>query len=142
MDNEGHEDLRLITAFQNELHSIFTKERQFPVILIAISGNKEPKAMIQRLFLETMKFMPPDQNERYEILKWLHLKESMSEQIYNKKMENIPLCGVDQADKYFKELITDDRQSMLNIVANKTQGFLYGDLILLYKNSVTQSKLH
>lgn len=97
--------------------------------------------MIQRLFLETIKFLPSDQNERYEILKWLHLKETMSEQILNRKIENIPLCDVNQSDKYFKELVDDDRQNILSTVATKTQGFLYGDLILLYENSVRQSKL-
>lgn len=111
------------------------------MILIAISSNKEPKPMIQRLFLETIKFLPPDQNERFEILKWLHLKETMSEQIFKHKIESIQLCDVKQSAKYFKEIINDDRQSILNTVATKTQGFLYGDLILLYENSVRQSKL-
>ncbi|XP_037048405.1 peroxisome assembly factor 2 isoform X3 [Bradysia coprophila] len=141
VDNEGHEDLRLITAFQNELHNLFAKERQFPVILIAISSTNEPKPIIQRLFLETIKFIPPEQNERYEILKWLHLKESTAEQIFEQKIENIPLCDVNQSDKYFKRFINDDLQNTLHTVANKTQGFLYGDLILLYQNTVRQSKL-
>lgn len=141
VDNEGHEDLRLMTAFQNEIHCLFAKERVFPVILIAISSDREPKAMIQRLFLETIKFLPPDQSERYEILKWLHIKEIMSEQICNNKIENIPLCDVNQTEKYFKEITNDVTDDMLNTVATKTQGFLYGDLILLYENSVRQSKL-
>lgn len=130
-----------MTAFQNELHSLFTKERMFPVILIAISSDREPKAMIQRLFLETIKFLPPDQNERYEILKWLHMKDIMSEEICNHKIDNIPLCDVKQTNKYLKKLTNDAVEDMLNTVATKTQGFLYGDLILLYENSVRQSKL-
>lgn len=97
--------------------------------------------MIQRLFLETIKFVPSDQHERYEILKWLHLKQTMSERILNHKIKSIPLCDVNQSDKYFKELLNDDRQNILNAVATKTQGFLYGDLILLYENSVRLSKL-
>lgn len=97
--------------------------------------------MIQRLFLETIKFVSSDQHERYEILKWLHLKQTMSERILNHKIKSIPLCDVNQSDKYFKELLNDDRQNILNAVATKTQGFLYGDLILLYENSVRLSKL-
>lgn len=97
--------------------------------------------MIQRLFVETVKFLPPDQSGRYEILKWLHFKESMSDRICNHKIENIPLCDVNQSDKYFMETIADDRQNTLHLVATKTQGFLFGDLILLYQNSVRQSKL-
>lgn len=141
MDNEGREDLRLITAFQNELHSLFSKERLFPIILIAISSNREPKAMIQRLFLETINILPPDQNERYEILRWLHSKETMTQDIFNHKIENIPLCDVNQSENYFKKLINGDIDDILSSVATKTQGFLYGDLILLYENSVRQSKL-
>lgn len=97
--------------------------------------------MIQRLFVETIKFLPPEQNERFEILKWLHFKESMSEQILNRKIDNIPLCDVNQSDQHFEEVINDDRQNTLNMVATKTQGFLYGDLILLHENSVRQSKM-
>lgn len=141
VDNEGHEDLRLMTAFQNDIHALFTKERLFPVILIAISSNKEPRPMIQRLFLETIKFLPPDQNERYKLLKWLQIKETMAELIFNHKIENIPLCDVNQSGKYFKELVNDSIEDILNTVATKTQGFLYGDLTLLYENSVRQSKL-
>lgn len=95
--------------------------------------------MIQRLFLENIKVLPPNQDERFEILKWLHIKETMSEQIFSHNIENIPLCDVKQSDNFFKEII--DRQNILNVVATKTQGFLYGDLILLYENSVRQAKL-
>lgn len=97
--------------------------------------------MIQRLFLETIKFLPSDQNERYETLKWLHLKEAMSERLCNQKIDNIPMCDVNHLDKYCGELLNAEGQHILSTVAAKTQGFLYGDLILLYENSVRQSKL-
>lgn len=97
--------------------------------------------MIQRLFLESIKFLPPEQNQRYDLLKWLHLKESMSERIFNRKIETVPLCDASQSDRFFGEWLNDESQSVLHTVANKTQGFLYGDLILLYENSVRQAKL-
>lgn len=82
VDNEGREDLRILTLFQTEVHNLFTKERSYPVILIAVANGKVLPP-IQSQFLETITIDTPDKNERFNHLQWLWHKEVIIQEIFN-----------------------------------------------------------
>lgn len=51
VDNDGREDLRVLTMFQSELHNLFSKDRTYAVIVIAIANGTISKPIIQSQFL-------------------------------------------------------------------------------------------
>lgn len=142
VDNEGREDVRILTMFQKELHTLFAKDRTYPIVLIALSNNKNLKPIIQSQFLEAIALEPPNTNERFNNLQWLLHKEIITQQIFNSQHDvdnNIPLwngrsmkMAKYQLARYYK---CARNLNVLQQVADKTQGFLFGDLKLLFDNS-------
>lgn len=124
--------------FETEMHNLYAKERTFPVIVIAVTSEKETKPLIQRLFLETIRVEPPTKDERFDTLQWLHRSETISEAIYSHQIQKVPFCDLlNISDNQFA---FSSLHETLKIVADKTPGFLHGDLRLLYDNSSRQMK--
>lgn len=142
VDNEGREDLRIISTFQTEILELFAKKHLFPVIIVALSNQREVPSPIQRIFLETIKVLPPTKDERIEILKWLEEVESSNNEILNGNFDEIPLISIDSKTikrKLRKSIVKDF--NLLEKIGHKTQGFVFGDLKLLFENSVKEMKL-
>lgn len=145
VDNEGREDVRILTMFQKELHTLFAKQRTYPIALIALSNKKNLKPIIQSQFLETISLEPPNKNERFNSLQWMLHREIIMQELFNsqRSAENdIPLWNGRsmkvaklQIARYYKCARNLD---VLQEVADKTQGFLFGDLKLLFENSTKE----
>lgn len=109
VDNEGHEDLRILAAFQAELHALFSRNYAYPVIIIALANEKDSsKPRLNSMFLDVIRFLPPTASERHQLLRWIARKESI---------------GLPSAQ--------------LKKIADQTQGFILGDLKLLCAKAVS-----
>lgn len=94
VDNEGREDVRVLTMFQKELHSLFAKERTYPIVLIALANSKIMKPIIQSQFLETISLDAPNKHERFNNLQWLFHREIIMQELHNSERvdcSDIPL---------------------------------------------------
>lgn len=145
LDNEGREDLRMLTLFQKELHGLMAKERSYPIILVAIANGTISKPMIQGQFLETITIEAPEKDERFNHLQWLFHQEILMQEIFNGERDDddytdIPLWNgrTMQAAKFHLPRHLKYANKALNIlesVAGQTQGFQFSDLKLLFDNS-------
>lgn len=140
MDNEGREDPRAIAMLEAELHNLFVvNKHQFPVIVVGVSNQKETKPLLQRIFLETIRVEPLDKEQRFTCLRWLHLTSRIMEDLHSQRISAVPLCAL-KNDSMLADMLTDVGD-ILVAVADKTPGFFYGDLKLLYSNSFMRMKI-
>lgn len=136
--------MRLLAAFQMQTQELFSHNRKHPVVIVALTSDKQIKPMIQRMFLETIRIEMPSKDERYEILKWLHKKELFKNQIFNvRDLKQLPLYELEMQERYLNRWQTDwqGTKKILLEVADKTQGFLLGDLQLLHNNAIRQQRV-
>lgn len=139
VDNEGREDPRAIAMFEAELHNLFVvNQHQFPVIVVGVSNQKETKPLVQRIFLETIRVEPLDKLQRLACLRWMHITNRMTEALHKQSISTVPLCGLHNSTTVDS---LNDINEVLVAVADKTPGFFYGDLKLLYNNSVRRMKI-
>lgn len=95
--------------------------------------------MIHRMFLELIKVETPSKQERYAILKWLHKQDIFKNKIFNSgDIENVPLYPLEEQERFLPKLYRHwlATKLVLQEVADKTQGFLLGDLKRLHGNAV------
>lgn len=122
-----------------QIQELFAHDRKHPIVIVALTNEKFLKPMIQRLFLEVIYLETPSKDERYKILCWLHTREIFNDTIFNKKeISSLPLFSLAQRDRYMTQISEKwtDVKSILREVADKSQGFLLGDLEMLYENAV------
>lgn len=132
-----------MAAFQVQTQELFTHNRKHPVVIVALTSEKHIKPMIQRMFLEVIPLEMPSKDERYEILKWLHKKELFKNTVFNlRDLDNLPLYELEMQERYLCKLQTNwqNTKRVLREVADKSQGFLLGDLQLLHNNAVRQKR--
>lgn len=136
MDNEGREDARIISMIQTELQRIYSQKQNHPIIIIALT-NEIKNTNIQRLFLETIELKTPTKNEREDFLHWFYNEYFIANEINTENV--IKLINANWknnlifANQNNKELLP-----MLKTIAKNSQGFLYGDLKLLFDNCMKE----
>lgn len=145
VDNEGREDVRVLTMFQKELHNLFAQQRTYPIVLLALSNKSSLKPIIQRQFLETISIDAPSKGDRFNHLQWLLHKDIIMQELFNSSRDvdnDLPLwngrsmrSAKSQLARYYRCARNMD---ILQEVADKTQGFLFGDLKLLFQNAVKE----
>lgn len=121
-----------------QVQELFTHDRKHPIVVVALTNEKHLKPMIQRLFLEVIYLETLNKEERYDILRWLHIKEVVNHHIFNlKKLDSLPILPWEQQDAYMYRMCPNwsSIKEVLREVADKTQGFLLGDLQLLHENA-------
>lgn len=95
------------------------------------------------MFLEVIRIEMPNKDERYDILKWLHKKELFKNEVFNlRALDTLPLYVLGMQERFLPKLQKNwlNTKKVLKEVADKTQGFLLGDLQLLHNNAVRQQR--
>lgn len=132
---EGHEDDRIVNFFVEEIEKLFSNHTfEYPILVVALVNghNNQPNtAKINSLFLESILIEQPAKEDRLKTLLWLHQREKLDRKCYeikNGKLENY-------VDFRVHEIAQNDRK-ILEKAAEQTQGFIHGDLVLLYERFV------
>lgn len=122
-----------------QVQELFTKDRKHPVVVVALTSDRHLKPMIQSLFLEIISIEMPSKEERFDILRWMHIRETFNDIIHNQKaIDRLPLFSRENQSQFMSRISPNWRKTLdvLQEVASKSQGFLLGDLQLLYDNAV------
>lgn len=133
-NNEGHEDERVISFFKAELEKLFVKHSfDNPIIIVAMVNSSQPlkSHKLNALFLETISLQPMEKEERFRCLLWLHQREHFDRMCFaikTSKMENYINIHVQNVAASVAEVLQN--------VAAATQGFILGDLRVLYQKSI------
>lgn len=133
-NNEGHEDDRVIDFFKAELDKLFMKSSlENPIIIVGMVNSNQPlkSRKLNELFLETIIIEPLEQQERFKSLVWYHQRELYDRMCFAIKTKKL--------DNYINLQTLKMNQNDLNIlhtVAEQTQGFILGDLKILYQRSI------
>lgn len=67
---EGQKDERTITAFEKEISRLYSKNLNYPIIIIATSDGSEIPGELHRVFTETINLENLNNYKRVNILKW------------------------------------------------------------------------
>lgn len=135
-NNEGHEDERVINFFKLEIDKLFSRNAfENPIIIVAMVNSNQPlkSQRLNELFLETITIKPLEKEERFKNLLWYHQREVFDRMCYafkTKKIDNyinIRTMNFDENDL-----------KVLQFMSEQTQGFLLGDLRLLYQRSINE----
>lgn len=135
-NNEGHEDERVINFFKTELDKLFTKQSfDNPIVIVALVNSNQPLKCqkLSGLFLETIVVQPFEKEDRFRCLLWYHQRELFDRLCYGIKMskiENYVTIRVQNIDP--------NDIDVLRKVAEQTQGFILGDLRVLYQKSIVE----
>lgn len=135
-NNEGHEDERVINFFKTEIDKLFTKQSfDNPIIIVALVNSNQPSKSpkLSGLFLETIAIQPMEKEDRFRNLLWYHQRELFDRKCYTiqeSKADNYINISIQNLDQH------DVR--VLRRIADQTQGFILGDLRILYQKSVTE----
>jgi len=134
-NNEGHEDERIINFFKNELNKLFSKSTfENPIIVVALVNSNQPlkSQKLNELFLETITIKPLEKDERFKCLLWYHQQEVFDRNCYlikQKKLDNY-------INMRMKSINDQNDLKILRSMAEQTQGFILGDLRILYERSI------
>lgn len=132
--NEGHEDDRVISFFEAELQKLFTKQSfDNPIIVVAMVNSSQPvkSTRLNSIFLETIAIPLLEKEERFRSLLWYHQRELFDRKCYGIKTSKLE----NYIDIRLQNLNPEDLK-ILRRVADQTQGFILGDLRVLYQKSV------
>ncbi|XP_055692531.1 peroxisomal ATPase PEX6 [Lutzomyia longipalpis] len=129
VDNEGNDDQRLIGAFQSELGELFTKSDHQPLFLIATSNCRTIRPAVRRLFLDAIEIDPPTAEERYHVLRWLDTVHTAYQVGFASDRSGIQVFSTRQGRL---PRVTD---AAFGAIAERTVGFVFGDLKTLYSNA-------
>lgn len=139
VDADGREDQRAINMFEAELAQFFAGGG-LPVIVIAVSNETDTKPLLRRLFLDAVQIDALDKTQRADALNWLHTVGQITDAVYaHQRLSTVPLCGTGD-DAVAAVARFNDAAELLADIAERTPGFLYGDVRLLYGNSVNRAR--
>lgn len=139
VDAEGREDQRAVHAFEQELAGFFADgDRRMPVVLVAVSNETETKPLLRRLFVDAIRIDALDKGQRAATLSWLHRVDQMCTAAMAQRHSSLPLCGPQSGAEYTARF--DEIGDVLLGVADRTPGFMYGDVRLLYSNTVNRMR--
>lgn len=130
-----------MASFQVQTQELFAHNRKHPVVIVAITNEKHLKPMIHRMFLEVIRVETPTKDERYEILKWLYKREIFKNKAFNlHQLDLLPVYPLEMQERLLPKLYPNwnETKLVLRQVAEKSQGFLLGDLQVLLDKAVRQ----
>lgn len=140
VDAEGREDQRAVHALELQLGAFFAEaDRRLPVVLVAISNETETRPLLRRLFVDAIAIGALDKEQRAHTLGWLHRVDRMCTAAMAQRHGELPLCGRQSGAEYTARFGADLDAVLLD-VAERTPGFLYGDVRLLYGNTVNRMR--
>ncbi|XP_043580377.1 peroxisome assembly factor 2 isoform X1 [Bombus pyrosoma] len=88
-NSEGQKDERVISAFSNEINSLYNKHLKYPIIIVATTNESDIPAELNRIFIETIHVEHLDQNERTNLVSWLLMKRNLNHQVNLSKISGI-----------------------------------------------------
>lgn len=108
-DRDQNEDVRLVNAFHHHVKELFSRQSNYPTFVIGTTDSKPSELLpsVARTFLKTLLFETPKPDEAYANLLWFAAEAGMT-------------C----------------RDQDLKRVSEKTTGFVFADLALLFRHAL------